>query len=463
MWLQVSAYRFQLRRLERALLCRDLRNVNWVSRAAPAALTVGCVLATVMVAGCVVVALLRPQPGLGGAQLVMGRESGALYVRVGETWHPVLNLASARLIAATNVNPRLVRDADLRDIQRGPLLGIAGAPQLIGRSLTADEATWTMCDGDRSAATTVLAGPVGDPSVRRLAPDATMLVASAPASPTYLLYQGHRAVVDLGDRVVVRALRLEQRAPRLVSQSLLNAVPEAPPITVPRISRAGERSQAGVPGFAIGTVVTITRADGVEFYVVLSGGVQRIGQVAADLLRLSDSQGATDFIAVAPDVIRAAVMVNTLPVATFPDRVSALSDGSDTTFCLTWSLSGPGRPDIAFLAGPRLPLPAGAAPVTLAQADGRGPALDAVYLPPGRSAYVAVHSLTGDGAQAGSRYLVTDSGVRFAVHDDQAAHHLGLPAAVPAPWPILAALPSGPELSREKASAAHDGVLTGPS
>ena len=102
-------------------------------------------------------------------------------------------------------------------------------------------------------------------------------------------------------------------------------------------------------------------------------------------------------------------------------------------------------------------MPAGQAPVTLAQADGAGPALDAVYLPPGRSAYVRANG------RSGTRYLVTDTGVRFAIHDDEAAHDLGLPAvALPAPWPMLAALPSGPELSRANASVARDSVA-GPS
>lgn len=462
-WLQVNAYRFEVRRLERTLLYRDSSTASRLVRAPTAALTLGSVLAALVVAGCAVVAVLRPQPGLGEAQLVAVRESGALYVRVGEAWHPVLNLASARLIAATDANPRPVREADLRHIKRGPLLGIPGAPQTIGQSLTTDEATWTMCDTDPPAATTVLAGPVAATLVRRLASEQTILVAGPAGSPTYLLYQGHRALVDLADPVVVRALKLEERTPRIVSQYLLNAIPEAPPITVPRIRHAGEPSQAGVAGFSIGTVLTLTRSDGAEFYLVLGGGVQRIGQVAADLLRFSDSQGAANLIAVAPDVIRAAAMVNTAAVSTFPDRVSTPLDGSDTTFCVTWSPARSVRPDIGFMAGSGLPLPGGEAAVTLAQADGKGPALDAVYLPSGRSAYVAVQSLTGDGARAGSRYLVTDSGVRFAVHDDQAARRLRLPAAIPAPWPILATLPAGPELSQEKASVAHDVVLAGPS
>ena len=114
-----------------------------------------------------------------------------------------------------------------------------------------------------------------------------------------------------------------------------------------------------------------------------------------------------------------------------------------------------GQAGIAYLAGTGLPVPAGQVPVALSQADGNGPALDAVYLPPGRSAYVR-----GSG-RIGTRYLVADTGVRFAIHDDDAAHDLGLPAPTLAPWPVLATLPSGPELSRQNALVAWD-TIPGP-
>jgi hypothetical protein len=52
--------------------------------------------------------------------------------------------------------------------------------------------------------------------------------------------------------------------------------------------------------------------------------------------------------------------------------------------------------------------------------------------------------------------------VRFAIHDDDAAHDLGLPdTAIPAPWPVLAKLPAGPELSRANASVAQDTLAVG--
>ena len=449
-WLHASGYRFLLRRVECALLGGNIDTLSARSRAQTTALTIGCVLAAIVIAGAALVALLRPRVALDGTQLAMGRESGALYVRVGDTWHPVLNLASARLIAATAANPQPVPEADLARAKRGPLLGIPGAPQFIGEPLPADESAWTICDTDGAGATTVIVGRTDDATTRGLSSGQAALVASGSGSPTYLLYDGERAVVDVADAAVLRALRLEGRAPRLVSQSLLNAIPEAPPIRAPRIRGAGEKADA-LPGFAVGSVVRITRAGGDEYYAVLAAGVQRIGQVAADLLRFDNSRGTAAAVAVAPDAIRAAPVVDSLPVASFPDRAPTLSDDG-STLCVSWQAAPSGQSGVTMLAGSRLPLPSGQAPLTLSQADGNGPALDAVYVPPGRSAYVRV----------GTRYLVTDAGVRFAIHDDNAAHDLGLPAANPAPWPVLAALPAGPELSREKASLARDSVAGTP-
>ncbi|OBH07553.1 type VII secretion protein EccB [Mycobacterium sp. E2699] len=447
--LQVSGYRFLLRRLECALLGRDIDAADEPLRTQSASLAVGCVVAAVALAGCALLGALRPQADFGQARIVMGRESGALYVRVGDVWHPVPNLASARLIAGTAANPQPVRESDLAGTKRGPLLGIPGAPQFIGETLPADASVWTICDADATGATTVVVGPAAESPVHRLASGRALLVAGAPDSPAYLLYDGQRAVVDLADAAVVRALRLEGRAPRLVSQALLNAVPEGSPIRTPRI-RASGAAVPWLPGFTVGSVLRVPRGDADEYYVVLPVGVQRIGRVAAELLRFGDSHETANAITVAPDAIRAAAVANTLPLAGFPDRAPELDGGS--ILCVTARPGTSGNFDIAFLIGSGLPVPAGRAAVPLSQADGRGPALDAVFLPPGHSAYVR------DGNRAGARYLVTDTGVRFAIRDDDAARDLGLPAPIPAPWSVLAALPPGPELSRQSASVARDTV-----
>jgi type VII secretion protein EccB len=288
-----------------------------------------------------------------------------------------------------------------------------------------------------------------------------VLVRPVSGGSTYLLYAGRRAVVNLDEPAVVRALRLDGQIPLTVSQMLLNAVPEAPPIAAPRIPDAGGRGPAALPGFPVGSVLRMTRVDGDEYYVVLSHGIQRIGQVAADLLRFTDSRGTRTAISVAPDIIRATPTVTDLPVATFPDRAPSPPDAGGAALCASWRHAASGGVEISFLAG-ALPIPAGQEAVKLSQADGKGPAVDAVYLAPGRSAYVRATSLSGDNPRAGTRYLITDTGVRFAIHDDDAAHDLGLPdAAIPAPWPVLAKLLAGPELSRANASVAQDTLAVG--
>jgi len=456
--LHVSGYRFLLRRVECALLGRDIRGVGEPVRASMQSLMAGSVLAIILLAGCALMAVVRPQPASTTAPIVMGKRSGALYVRIGKTLHPVLNLASARLIVKTNADPQPIPEAELGSSNRGSLLGIPGAPQFLGMPLAEDESQWAVCDsrdGD-APSTTVVIGRAEETPPHPLPSGQSVLARPASGGSTYLLYDGRRAVVNMDEPAVVRALGLHGHIPLAVSPMVLNAIPEAPPIAAPRIPNGGDRGPAALPGFPVGSVLRVARADGDENYVVLGHGIQRIGQVAADLLRFTDSRGTRTAIPVAPDLIRATPTVTDLAVATFPDRAPASFDADGRTLCAIWTHAASGGVETS-LSVDGLPIPAGHEPVKLSQADGKGPAVDAVYLPPGRSAYVRATGLSGANPRAGTRYLIIDTGVRFAVHDDDAAHDLGLPnTAIPAPWPMLAKLPAGPELGRANASIAQD-------
>ncbi|BCP07043.1 hypothetical protein MINTM019_44990 [Mycobacterium paraintracellulare] len=324
-----------MRRTECALLGEAIYPTGPRARMPSASLAAGCVVTVLALAGCALLGLLSPHVALDRAQIVMSRDSGALFVRVGDVWHPVPNLASARLIAGSAADPQPIREADLERAKRGPLLGIPGAPQFVGRPLPAQELAFSMCDSDDASSTTVVVGPVADNGVTRMPPGQAVLAAVSSGSPAYLLYDGHRAIVDLEDAAVVRALRLEGHAPRLVSQALLNAMPEAPPISAPRIRGLGGAAP-GLPGFRVGSVLRVTRADGDEYYAVLADGVQRIGQVAADLMRFGSSQGTVSPITVAPAAIRAAPVVAELPVAGFPDRAPTLPEAAGT-LCASWA------------------------------------------------------------------------------------------------------------------------------
>ena len=457
--LHISGHRFLLRRLECALLGRDIHVVDESVRAPAQSLIAGAVIAIVLLAGCAMLAVLRPHPALTNAPILMGKQSGALYVRMGNTLHPVLNLASARLITRTNADPQPAPESELSHSNRGPLLGIPGAPQLLGTPLADDESRWTVCDaGD---GTTVIAGRADGPLSHALGREQALLVTPASGGATYLLYDGRRAVVDLRESAVVRALGLEGLVPLPVSSVLLNLVPETPQITAPRIAGAGGRGPAALAGFPVGSVLRVARTGGDEYYVVLQDGVQRVGQLAADLVRFTNSHNTRTAIAVAPDVIHTVSAVNLLPVSGFPDKAQTSAAVDAATLCVRWVHPASGSAEISFSVG-GLPIPAGEQPVVLTQADGKGAAVDAVYLPPGRTAYVRATGLLGGNAGAGTRYLISETGVRFAVHDDDAAHDLGLPdTKISAPWPLLASLPAGPELSRANASVAQDIPVSG--
>lgn len=450
--LEISGHRFLRRRIECALLGIDVRAVNESIRASAVALTVGLVFAIVVLAACLVLALLRPQPDAVNAPIVMERQSGALYVRVGDTLHPVPNLASARLIMKTDATPQPVDASALARDKLGPLLGIPGAPQFLGKPLDVAELQWTVCDS--SDRTTVVVG--GKPPADVLDGDRALLVTPATGGSTYLLFNGRRAVVNPDDPAVARALGLDGRPPLHVSSTLLNLIPETPPIAAPRIPGVGKPGPDSLPGFRVGNVLRVARSGGDEYYVVLTDGVQRVGELAAELVRFSEPQGTHTAISVAPDALRATTSVHRLPVSDFPDRASTQSVAPGAMVCASWTPAASGSVKTSFSLG-GLPVPVGRAPVALAQADGGGPAVDAVYLPPGRVAYVRATSLSGENARAGTRFLISDTGVRFTVHDDDAAKDLGLPlTTVAAPWPVLAALPAGPDLSRADASVAQD-------
>jgi ESX secretion system ATPase EccB len=451
--LYVSGYRFLLRRMEHALVRGDVRMLDDPLRAQSLSLIAGVVLAVIGVAACAVLAFFRPSGTLGSAPIIMARETGALYVRVGDTVHPVLNLASARLIAGTPANPEAVSVAAVDNAQRGPLMGIPGAPAAIPVPLGDAESGWAVCDD--ATGTTVIAGDVrGDGFV----PARSVLVTprGESAASTYLLYDGWHAKVDLRNRAVVRALKLDGVTPRPVSRVLLDSTPEAPAIAAPHIPDAG--SPSPVPGFPVGSVVRVAGAAANEYYVLLARGVQRIGVVTAELIRFTDSQNNRDIATVAPDVIGAVPILDTLRVSTFPER-GGVSD--DAIMCARWRL-GPAGANTAVVVGNSMSSD-GAGRMVLAQADAAGPSVDAVAIPMGRSAYVRAIAIGAADASTGALYFVSDSGVVFGLRDEDTAKNLGLTGApVPAPWPVLARLPRGPELSKDAASVARDSVA-GPS
>ncbi len=465
---QVGGYRFLVRRMEHALVRRDVRMLHDPMRSHSRAFAVGMVVACLGLAGCAALALLRPQDKIGDASIVIAKDSGAMFVRVEETLHPVLNLASARLIVGSPDTPTIVAGSELADQPRGALVGIPGAPSALPHDNEGASVPWTVCDtfGDigSTVGTTVLVGEprYGDDVAPLGRADAFLWRTT---DGIFLVYDGVRARIDLADRAVLRALRLEGEVPSEVSSALANTVPVVPAIAPPVIPRAGELPDYDIAGHTIGSVVKVSAVSGndIDYYVVLEEGVQRITEATAQLITFADSQGNPEIDALEPDVLTAAPTVKRLAVDSFPEVASTIVEGSaKPVACVSWipqnAPDGGPTARVEASAGRILPLEDSNSPVRLAQADGPGPAADEVHVAPGGGGFVQTTGIAPTSSRRDGRFFVADTGVRYGVVDDEAAAALGFGPAAPAPWQIVELLGVGPALSRPDALTAHDGV-----
>ena len=446
--LERSGRRFLIRRTMHALVRGDARMIDDPLRAQSVSFAAGCIVTVLAAVVSAVLALVRPGDTLSDAPILLARNSGALHVRIGDTVHPVLNLASARLIVQNPADPVLVDDAAIDAAPRGPLVGIPGAPARIHPPLSADEITWALCEDLASESTTLIAGRSG---LAPLRPGRAVPVAARGAVTTYLLFDGRKAQVDLREGAVVRALRLEDVTPVPVSPTLLDSVPEAPAVRAPVIPDVGAPGPPAVNGLPVGSVVRVSRAvpddsaRGEEFFVVLTGGLQRVDRVVADLIRFTYPQPDGEPPLLAADVIAGVPHVETVAIPAVPHGLSQRT----RVLCAAWDPRG-NRSALLFGEAVR------GATLELAQSDSAGPNIDNIGVPAGRSVLVEATGLAGG---RGPLYLLTDRGVLHGIQDADAARHLGLTGpAVPAPWAMLAMLPRGPELSSAAASVARDAL-----
>ena len=483
---QVNGYRFLIRRLEHALIRADSRMIHDPMRGQIRSLLVGLAVAVLVTGACGVLAFFKPSPNIGNAQILLSSSGGGLYVRIGDRLHPVLNLASARLITGKPDAPKSVSDKWLHQLPRGPMVGIIGAPTSIRGGADMRTSGWTVCDGidtpdvtqttgTASVQTTVVAGDLTlNEDIRKADPAQMLLVNSG--SGSYLIYDGVRALIDPTDSVVINALHLQNAKTRPISVGLLNAFPLVPPIRPVVINGAGTVIP-GIPAtYPVGSVVKAVDSRGEQLYVVLTNGLQPISSAAADIIRYSNagdlaSQGTHE---IPPSVVSRVPIVHSLPIDHYPSvSPQIVNVEPDRVACMAWErANSAAKAGVRLLVGHRLPIPDGAQPVALATADGNGPSVDAVYLKPGTGEYVQATGGDADSRSVGQLFYVSDTGVRYHIKDLPTAAALGVTgvhesrsdADVPqlAPWPVLSLLPAGPELSQEAALVSHDGMGADP-
>lgn len=210
---QVSGHAFLLRRLELALVTGDPRMAHDPLRSQRRAVGVGVLLSLLVAGGMLLLALLRPAPLIGDADLVAD-ESSSLYVRLGEAFHPVTNVASARLLLGSPVEVSDTTAARLAEFPAGPPVGIPDVPGLVPAS-PGQYAAWALCGG------TVVAGP----GFRDAGPQ--IVVAS---SGHWLVVGDVRLSVPEGGPTVARALGA---VPVEVDDAVLQVFRRGPDVVLP--------------------------------------------------------------------------------------------------------------------------------------------------------------------------------------------------------------------------------------
>ncbi|MEX3504245.1 type VII secretion protein EccB [Corynebacterium sp. LK2510] len=225
---QVAGYRFMRRRVEHGLVFGDIRMIHDPLGTRRRAMLFGVAAVAIIAAVMGLLAWLRPNADPGDAPILRSGDAN-LYVRVGETLHPVTNLTSARLIAGEPADPVRIGEANLAQRPRGVPVGLVTAPSHFAPADSADT-SWSVCHSGDSV--TVAAG---EPA-RALAADRAVFTRAGGAE--WLVTHEGRALLPPSDepagRVVRRGLGLDADTPVWEPPvEVLNALREMPQVALP--------------------------------------------------------------------------------------------------------------------------------------------------------------------------------------------------------------------------------------
>lgn len=469
---QVSGHMFFARRAVLAMTRRRVRMETEPGRRQSMALLAGVTATVVLCAGALFWSFVRPASSAGASRILADQHSGALYVRVGDTLYPALNLVSARLIAGEPANPDRVRRSEIDARARGPLVGIAGAPQ--DMSATAPpRSSWLVCDEITKALGAGAPEPVrvtvidGQPNLgeRRHVLGGDDGLVRRFGDQVWLIRDGRRSLIDRGARAVLLALGLGADAlssARPMSRALFDAIPVGPVLSVPVIAGAGSAAKfAGAPG-PVGTLVSTPQVGGRTAYsVVLAEGMQPVSAVAAQVLQNAGPAGATVAVVAGP-VLAKLPVVDVLDLSAFPATPPHVVDSQvNSAACWHWErVSGESMAATSVMVGPTIPVADSEVGkvVELVASGGSGAQADRVFFGRDFANYVASTGNSPGSATAESLWWMSDSGVRFGVaREDETLRALGLSSLPrPAPWSVLRLLAAGPMLSRADALVRHN-------
>jgi type VII secretion protein EccB len=460
---QVSGWRFLLRRVEHAIVRKDTRMFDDPLQFYSRAVSAGIIIAVLVCLGAALLAYFKPLGKRSGDTLLVDRATNQLYVVLPNSsqLRPVYNLTSARLVLGNNDTPIAVKSEELDRMPKGQPIGIPGAPYATPVGGVA-ESMWTLCDTvikPESVApaveTSVLVLPlVTDSSTGPMREDQAVLVSYK--DQDWLVTESGRHAIDLSDRAVTSAVGIPVTAKATpISEGLFNALPNVGPWQLPPIRAAGEPNTVGLPpNLVIGSVFRTVTENGEQHYVVLYDGVARVNNTTAAALRATNSYGLVEPPSVEASVV--ARIVEQVYTSPLPDKpLDMLLRQDSPTLCWAWVREpGDQAPKTAVISGRRLPISASAMNTGINQIGGDS----TVYINSGQ--YIRLQS--PDPRYGESLYYIDPQGVRYGIPDEETGGHLGLTSPRTAPWQVINLLVEGPVLSKQAALLEHDTLPADP-
>ncbi len=460
---QVSGWRFLLRRVEHAIVRRDTRMFDDPLQFYSRAVTLGIVLAVLICLGAGLLAYFKPLGKRGGDSLLVDRTTNQLYIVMPGTdqLRPVYNLTSARLVLGNPGTPSAVKSEELNRMSKGQPVGIPGAPYATPVSPVA-ESMWTLCDTVTKAesvapaveSSVVVLPLVTDASAGPMSSNEGMLVTYE--GDDWLITEDGRHAIDLADRAVTSAVGIPVTAKATpISEGLFNGLPNMGPWQLPQVPAAGAPNTVGLPAnLVIGSVFQTVTDSREQQYVVLADGVAKVNGTTAAALRATNSYGL-----ISPPAEEASVVADIrelVYVSPLPDQPLTMLLREETpTLCWAWQReAGAQAPKTTVIAGRRMPIPVSAMNTGIDQIGGDA----TVYIDGGQ--FIRLQS--PDPRYGESLYYIDPQGVRYGIPNDDTARDLGLSGPLTAPWQAVSLLMDGPVLSKQAALLEHDTLPADP-
>ncbi|MCX3061787.1 type VII secretion protein EccB [Streptomyces beihaiensis] len=406
--------------------------------------------------------------------------------------HPVLNMASAKLLLKDYTDKVVTVDEKVLDAGKPPHGATLGIPYAPDRLPSASEAEapkrWMVCErpsaGGRAIQKAAFVFAKKDwkrtEGKNKLSGGQLMYVADSTNKKQYVV-DAHGTAYPIADPAqpgLLSALDTRGRSPQRVSPEWLATLHKGSPVAIPAISGVGRTANA-VAGAGnakydkVGTVLKSDDGTRTQYYVVLQGKVARVSEFTSRLLLNSKPLLNVNLSGRAQQVSHAAVQ-NSVAFdgegAHWPTaRPETVNDGTSATsgrntVCNTLNhVGGSDGTTVTTWAGTDFPadLPTGSS---------------SAYVTPGSGQ--VFRQVQGTETKTGGIFLVTDTGLRYALqaNGDSGATGNGVgttakqrkeeqqeskvaqkllgydkvdPAPVPATWSTF--LPTGPRLDQTDA------------